>query len=57
MKPSVCLICRRDIAEEERDCCATRHTDGAPVCPACTQLVRSGNRDALDKLYDARSVR
>ena len=52
-----CLLCKRDIPDAERDQCATRHTDGMPVCPECTALVRAGNRDTLDKLYDAQAVR
>ena len=51
-----CLICRRTILEHEKDYCSTRQTDGEKVCPTCTAKVRAGNRDALDKLHDARPV-
>ena len=53
---NACLICRRDVTGDEDDC-ATRKTDGAFVCPECLVKVRAGNRDTLDKLYDARVVR
>ena len=51
-----CLICHRTIAEFEHEYCSTRQTDGEKVCPTCTAKVRAGNRDALDKLHDARPV-
>ena len=52
-----CLLCHRTILEHEEDYCSTRHTDGEKVCPGCTALIRSGNRDALDALYGAKVVR
>ena len=52
-----CLICHRPIHTAELPYCATRHTDGLPVCPACTEKVRAGNRDALDKLHGSKPVR
>ena len=51
-----CLICKRTIADYEKDYCSTRQTDGEKVCPTCTARVRAGDRDALDKLHDAKPI-
>jgi len=55
-KVHYCLVCKIEVAEEHLDWCARRQSDGEPVCPVCTEKIRSGNAEALNKLSNARQV-
>ncbi len=56
MSDAACLICNRDIEEDERPYCAIRKLDMGLVRPKCQELVKRGNRDALDKLANSRRL-